>query len=77
VPSQSEFETEDTTVAINVHVIEPMREFVRCRRMASGRVVYEFTTAKSGRFSRVDADVYEAALAHARANLTEEPADDA
>lgn len=59
-------------VTIPVHVIEPVTEFIRCVRLATGLVVYEFS-AGGKKISRVAADVYDAALEHAREQMQDEP----
>jgi hypothetical protein len=57
-----------TSVAVEAIVISSMTENIRCVRLATGQVVYEFWT-DGRKIARIDADAYDFALTMARGEL--------
>jgi hypothetical protein len=54
-------------------VWEEIVQQVRCVRLATGLVVYEFTIPGGKKVVQVSAEAYDQALDHARENTVEEP----
>lgn len=62
---------EKNAVAVQMLVTEQLTEYVRCTRLATGQVVYEFWS-DGRRIGRIDANAYELALETARDNVQDE-----
>lgn len=64
-----------TATAVTALVLYPLVERIRCIKLATGQVVYDFWTDGNGeKIVRIDADAYEMALDVARERMQTEEA---